>query len=59
MRRKQIQEAAAISSGQTLIVRVSPDTEPETMEDVGSRLRECLPGVQVIVINCDQLLVAP
>lgn len=49
------QEAVTVRPGDTLIVRVRPDINPEQVYTIRDQLRDRLPDVEVLIIACEQL----
>jgi len=52
------QEAVTVRPGDTLILRVRPDTNPEQMQGFSAKLKERLPDIAIVVVACEQLAAA-
>jgi hypothetical protein len=52
------QEAVTVRPGDTLIVRVSPDVNPEHLEQFRAAFLDRLPDIAVLIIACEQLAAA-
>jgi hypothetical protein len=52
------QEALTVKPGDTLIVRVSPDVNPERSERFRAAFLERLPDIAVLIVACEQLAAA-
>lgn len=59
MNLESIAEAAIVRPGAKLLIRVDTKALPsvEQMSEMKRRLEEELPGVEVLIIGCDQLAV--
>jgi hypothetical protein len=54
---KPVIDAVTVRPGDTLIVKLATDLDMQQAQDATERLEKHLPGVKVIAIGADQLLV--
>jgi hypothetical protein len=52
------QEAVTVRPGDTLIVRVRPDIDPEQVHGLRAALMDRLPDIAVLIVACEQLAAA-
>jgi hypothetical protein len=52
------QEAVTVRPGDTLLVRVRPDIDPEQVHRLRAALMDRLPDIAVLIIACEQLAAA-
>jgi hypothetical protein len=52
------QEAVTVRPGDTLILRVQPDLNPEQLQRFSAKVKEQLPDIAIVVVACEQLAAA-
>ena len=54
-----VHDSVTVKPGDTLVVRVAPDTSKAQADQLRNALTHDLPGVRVVLAPADQLLVLP